>query len=88
VETDLPGSGLWIYGATGPSDNNYTVTIDPTSAQPFTQSYSTANETEGRTLLFGADNLAYAEHEVLITNEGSGLLLDMFVVQLEIAAEG
>lgn len=81
------GTGLWVYGATG-STSNYTITLDPKAAQPFTQSFSTANATEGRTLLYGADNLAYAEHEVVIVNQGNGLLLDLFVTQVEIGAEG
>lgn len=83
---NFTGRGLRIYGATGPGDNNYTVTLDPKSAKPNTTSLAVANATEGRTELFAYDG-HFGSHEVLITNEGSGLLLDLFVVETALGAE-
>lgn len=75
-----------MYGATGP-DANYTITLNP-AKQPFTTSLQTPNATEGRTLLYASNGLSYAPHTLEITNVGGGLLLDLFVVGVELGAEG
>lgn len=84
----IPGSSIAVYGAAGPDASNYTVTIDPSSKQPFTTSLQTKNATEGRTLLYSSDELSNTKHEIEITNAGSGLLLDLFVVGMELGGDG
>lgn len=86
LPTLTPGSSIAVYGATGP-DPNYTITLDP-SKQPFTTSLQTQNATEGRTLLYSSNELSYAPHTIEVTNVGGGLLLDLFVVGVELGAEG
>lgn len=78
----MPGSSLHIFGGTG-ANPNYTVTVDN---NPSTQ--TTANNTAGRTLLYGNDSLPFAPHTVQITNHGGGLLLDLFVVGTKLGGDG
>jgi hypothetical protein len=88
---NFTSTSLWIYGFVGPSSpSNYSITIDPLSAHPFSQSYSTQNtsSSSGRTLLYGTTGLTYAEHTVEITNWGSGLGLDLVVINAELGADG
>jgi hypothetical protein len=81
---NFTGSGVWVYGAVGPAASNYTVSVDG-AAQAGT---ATANATEGRTLLYSATNLSGSAHELVLTNQGSGLVLDMVVVEVELGAAG
>jgi hypothetical protein len=86
----LLGSEVYIYGASGPSYGDYSVTLDPTLASPYMyngSAYATNNGTE-RFLLFNMNGLAYAQHEVVVETKG-GLLLDMIQVGgTEVGAEG
>lgn len=91
---NFTSTSLWIYGFVGPSSpSNYSITIDPLSAHPFSQSYSTQNTSSGsgsgsgRTLLYGTTGLRYAEHTVEITNWGSGVGLDLVVINAELGAD-
>ena len=83
-----PGQSFTLYGAGGPDGANYTITLDPSSAQPVVQTLSPANATDGRTVLFSADGLNTNQHTVEIVNHGTGLLLDLAVVSLDLGAEG
>ncbi|KAK1926021.1 hypothetical protein DB88DRAFT_537969 [Papiliotrema laurentii] len=88
VSLNFTGSGITLLGAGGPSGTNYTVTLDPTSAQPFTQSYTTPNATDGRTVLFNTDGLSAGKHTLEIENLGSGLLVDLAVINLDLGTPG
>ncbi|RSH82819.1 hypothetical protein EHS25_005809 [Saitozyma podzolica] len=94
---NFTSTSLWIYGFVGPSSpSNYSITIDSLSAHPFSQSYSTQNtsfgsgssSSSGRTLLYGTTGLTYAEHTVELTNWGSGVGLDLVVINAELGADG
>lgn len=75
-----------MYGATGPTTSNYTVTLD---GEPSTLDVRNATgSTPGRTVLYEAANLRDGKHQLDIVNGGSGLLLDVFVVGLELGGEG
>ncbi|TXT10541.1 hypothetical protein VHUM_02046 [Vanrija humicola] len=79
---NFTGSALHIYGGTG-ANPNYTVTLDGAET-----SLTTANNTAGRTALYGNDSLPFAPHTVQITNHGGGLLLDLFVVGTQLGGDG
>ncbi|ORY29306.1 hypothetical protein BCR39DRAFT_532216 [Naematelia encephala] len=82
------GSSVWIYGFTS-STPNYTLTIDPSSSQPYTTSLSNGNTTANeRALLFSSEELAYTQHEVVLENQSGGLGVDLVVVGFEGGAEG
>lgn len=81
----MPGSAIAVYGATGPdASTNYTITLDPSAKQPYTTALQTQNATEGRTLLYSTNELSNAAHQIEITNQGGGLLLDLDVVGMDI----
>ncbi len=71
-----------MYGATG-RQPGYTVTLDGDG-----ETLHTTNASEGRTLLYSADALGGSTHRLEITNTGGGLLLDLFVVGLQLGDEG
>ncbi|KAH8089248.1 hypothetical protein HD553DRAFT_160238 [Filobasidium floriforme] len=91
ISFNFTGTGLYVYGGSGPEYGNYTLTIDPSIPTPFIypgQAYSQQNGTD-RYLLYGTDGLAYAEHEVVIETQGGRFLLDLVEVGgLEFGAEG
>jgi hypothetical protein len=83
----LTGSALYVWGASGPSYGNYSITIDDVYEYRHT-AYAAENATE-RHLLFGTDQLVYGPHEITVANTGPGnLLLDMFVVGVELGDAG
>lgn len=84
ANVNFTSSFLAIYGAVGPDAVNYTVSID-SSTQTFT---NTQNATTGRTLLYSNSSLGNTHHQAVITNYGSGLLLDLFVFTAELGAPG
>jgi hypothetical protein len=67
-----------VYGATGPTSSNYTVSLDG-----FASTLQVRNDT-GRTVLYEAPSLRPGRHTLEIVNGGSGLLLDLFVIGLEL----
>ncbi|WOO83127.1 uncharacterized protein LOC62_04G006608 [Vanrija pseudolonga] len=79
---NFTGSALQIFGGTG-ANPNYTVSIDNNPS-----TLTTANNTAGRTLLYGNDSLPFVPHTVQITNHGGGLLLDLFVVGTKLGGDG
>ena len=82
---------ITIYGSGGTSGANYTVTIDPSSTQPFTQSYSQPGTGKDfpteRIVIYNSTELTYAPHQLKITNNGPGLLLDVAVLNLQLGAD-
>lgn len=72
-----------IHGA----GTNYTITIDPSSANPYTETFTDRNAT-GRNELYSSEELTYSPHTVEITNNGDSLLLDMIFFIVELGAEG
>ena len=72
-----------IYGA----GTNYTITIDPSSEQPYTETFTSRNES-GRNPLYSSDQLTYSPHTIEITNEGESLLLDVIMTVLDLGAQG
>lgn len=87
-ESLIKGSAVTLYGAGGPTDTSYSITLDPSSQTPFTQTYSTPNVTDGRTVLFQMEGLNQARHTLELENLGSGLLLDAAVVTVPLGAGG
>lgn len=73
-----------IYGAVGPGAVNYTVSVD-SAVQTI---ISTQNATSGRTLLYSNSSLGDSPHQAVITNQGSGLLLDLVVFEAQLGATG
>ncbi|GMK53583.1 hypothetical protein CspeluHIS016_0101690 [Cutaneotrichosporon spelunceum] len=78
---NFTGSSVDVYGATGPTGGNYTVTLDGNAT-----THQTANGTD-RTLLYSA-RVADGGHQLSIVNHGSGLLLDLFTVEFIVGGEG
>jgi hypothetical protein len=75
---------LAIYGA----GTNYSITIDPSSSQPYTETITNKNST-GRNLLYSSDRLFVGRHSVEVVNNGRGdLTLDLFVTAAELGAQG
>lgn len=74
---------LAIYGA----GTNYTITIDPSSQSPYTETFTDKNAT-GRNVLYSTDELTYSPHTIEITNQGESLLLDLIVFEAELGAQG
>jgi hypothetical protein len=66
---------------------NYTITIDPSSEQPYTETFTGRNES-GRNTLYLSNQLTYSPHTIEITNQGESLLLDMIMTVLDLGAEG
>lgn len=88
MHTLTSGTSITLLGAGGPSNTNFTATLDPASSQPYAQILSPANATDGRTVLFHADGLNTNTHTLEIVNHGDGLLLDMAMVDVVLGAEG
>ena len=90
VTLNATTSSLTIYGA---SNGSFTITIDPSSTQPFTQTYS--GTTQGdllqsgqRNILASFENLRWDKHEVVLENKNGALLVDMMMINSAVAAEG
>jgi hypothetical protein len=75
-------SSIGIYGA----GTNYSITIDPSSQQPYTETFTGQNAT-GRNVLYSTSALTYSPHTIEITNEGESLLLDLFMFDVELGAQ-
>ncbi len=81
-----PGSSLHIYGASGPAYGDYSIGID--SVYAYNNSAHAAQNGTDRFLMYSTDQLVYGPHEITITNLGSGILLDMVVIGVELGAQG
>jgi hypothetical protein len=67
------GSNIAIYGA----GTSYTITIDPSSQQPYNETITGGRNETGRNVLYMTDALTFSPHTIEITNEGDFLLLDL-----------
>jgi hypothetical protein len=67
------GSNIAIYGA----GTSYTITIDPSSQQPYNETITGGRNETGRNVLYLTDALTFSPHTIEITNEGDFLLLDL-----------
>jgi len=67
------GSNIAIYGA----GTSYTITIDPSSQQPHTETITGGRNETGRNVLYSTNALTFSPHTIEITNEGDFLLLDL-----------
>ncbi|WVQ80956.1 hypothetical protein IAT38_003063 [Cryptococcus sp. DSM 104549] len=79
-------TAVWIYGAAGPSadSSNVTVTLDGT---PTTISPTNTTDAGGRTLLWSQQGLEEGKvHNVEVQNEGSGVGVDMVVLEYDIGS--
>lgn len=82
---NVTSSAVYIYGA---SNGTYTLTIDPQSAQPYTQTITPQSGSKGnpsagadaRYLLWGSDQLRWDRHEVVLENKEGGLLVDLVTI--------
>jgi hypothetical protein len=79
------GDYIAIYGA----GTNFTITVDPSSEQPYTETFSNRNET-GRNELYKNWDKPFTNtpHTVEIVNEGESLLLDLIVFPVQLGASG
>lgn len=68
VSLNFTGPALYIYGHTGPNFGSYRIELD--DARIDKSAYAEA-ESSGSTLLFGASNLTYANHQLRLTNLGA-----------------
>ncbi|KAK4689604.1 hypothetical protein P7C73_g513, partial [Tremellales sp. Uapishka_1] len=84
---NFTGSSLSIYGNVGPNGSNYTINIDPSTSKSYTYTATLQNSTE-RILLYHSDELTYSPHTVEMVNTGTGLLIDLIVVGVELGASG
>ncbi|KJA24929.1 hypothetical protein HYPSUDRAFT_38305 [Hypholoma sublateritium FD-334 SS-4] len=68
VSLNITGPALYIYGTKGPDYGSFEVDIDSVSLQ-----YSAYQEAADNTtrLLFGASNLTYANHNIVLRNLGA-----------------
>jgi len=80
----IVASNIAIYGA----GTSYTITIDPSSPQPYTETVNGGRNETGRNVLYQTDQLTYSPHTIEITNEGDSLLLDMIAFNVVLSAEG
>lgn len=90
---NFTSSSIALYGFAGSSSSSrYSITLDPRSQHPWTNSYTATNVTldgkQGRTVLFQANNLTYAPHSLEIAHLQGGLGLDLAVFNVELGAQG
>lgn len=93
LNKSLPlGPALYMYGASGPSYGSYEVNIDGTSLT--STAYSSTNASNPY-LLYGANNLTYANHVLILRNlgagnegEGGSLLFDFLDTTVQLAPSG
>ncbi|KAF8144685.1 hypothetical protein K438DRAFT_1873392 [Mycena galopus ATCC 62051] len=85
------GSEFSLYGAAGPSFGSYEIDIDGCTE---IHTAHAAQNSSGH-LLFGTDQLAYADHTIKVTNlgakhrgEGTDLLVDLLQTTVDIAPAG
>jgi hypothetical protein len=74
------GSNIAIYGA----GTSYTITIDPSSQQPYNETITGGRNETGRNVLYSTDALTFSPHTIEITNEGDFLLLDLFEFNVDV----
>ncbi|KAG5636057.1 hypothetical protein H0H81_009228 [Sphagnurus paluster] len=93
VAFNFTGPAIFIYGYSGPEYGSYEVKIDSTTTT--LSAYTTTNATSS-TLLYGANNLAYAPHTLTLRNlgaknvdaGGNGFLLDYLKTTVQLAPAG
>ncbi|WVO23416.1 uncharacterized protein IAS62_004769 [Cryptococcus decagattii] len=86
---NFTASSAWIYGAAGPSSSatNYTITLDGTSSSHTAENTTSSDNTlgQGRTLLWSAQGLEEGKvHKVELKNEGSGVGVDLVVLEVDV----
>lgn len=86
---NFTASSAWIYGAVGPSSSatSYTITLDGTSSSHTAENTTSSDNTlgQGRTLLWSAQGLDEGKlHEVELRNEGSGVGVDLVVLEVDV----
>lgn len=86
---NFTASSAWIYGAAGPSSSatNYTITLDGTSSSHTAENTTSSDNTlgQGRTLLWNAQGLEEGKvHKVELKNEGSGVGVDLVVLEVDV----
>jgi len=93
VSFNFTGPAVFIYGYGGPSYGSYQVQIDSTSS--VLSAYASSNASTPY-LLFGANNLTYGFHELVLRNlgaknndkGGNQLLFDFLQTTAQLAPEG
>ncbi|OXG89871.1 hypothetical protein C345_01954 [Cryptococcus neoformans A2-102-5] len=86
---NFTASSAWIYGASGPSSSttNYTTTLDGASSSHTAENTTSSDNAlgQGRTLLWSAQGLEEGEaHKVELRNEGSGVGVDLVVLEVDV----
>ncbi|KAJ7644705.1 hypothetical protein FB45DRAFT_824844 [Roridomyces roridus] len=67
VEFNFTGPAIYVFGAAGPAFGSYEVTIDGSSV---TKSAYLPSDAASPYMLYGADNLSYADHTLRLRNLG------------------
>ncbi|KAF6749680.1 hypothetical protein DFP72DRAFT_852259 [Ephemerocybe angulata] len=91
LSLNFTGPAIYLYGHTGPRFGSYEIQLD---TQTIIQSAHGAEESTGPTLLYGAENLTYGNHQLTLKNlgakgaEGNALLLDFIQYTFQAAPAG
>ncbi|KAF6750364.1 hypothetical protein DFP72DRAFT_910902 [Ephemerocybe angulata] len=91
VSLNFTGPAIYLYGHTGPRFGSYEIQLD---TQTIIQSAHGAEESTGPTLLYGAENLTYGNHQLSLKNlgakgaEGNAFLLDFIQYTFQAAPAG
>ncbi|TYJ52738.1 hypothetical protein B9479_006633 [Cryptococcus floricola] len=77
---------IYIYGIAGPSSTNYTISLDgTTTSHSLSGNNSDTSVDDGRTLLWSQSGLETGKvHQVELTNEGSGVGVDLVVLEVDV----